>query len=99
MDTFLSKVAKVYLSNEADNLVDYCFIFPNKRSGVFFNRALTQLSGVTFVAPEITTISEFVSGMSHEVEASKTELLFVLYDVYKNLMRQQYNKSELVGFD
>ena len=37
MNSFLSQVAKVYIDNESKNLSDFCFVFPNKRSGVFFS--------------------------------------------------------------
>ena len=32
---FLRLVAKAFIENEAEQLRDYCFIFPNRRSGVF----------------------------------------------------------------
>lgn len=100
MDTFLSKVAEVYLFNEAENLTDYCFVFPNKRSGIFFHKALMDLSSDNvIVSPEITTISDYISSMSLNVEASKNELLFILYDVYKAVMHEHYTKSEFVNFD
>lgn len=35
MQPFLEAVARAYSSHYAD-LSDFCFIFPNKRSGTFF---------------------------------------------------------------
>ncbi len=83
---FLSRVADVYLANERGNLIDYCFVFPNKRSGVFFRHYLAKaLEGSPLVMPGIMTISEMTADFSDMVEATRFEQLFILYNEYRKL--------------
>ena len=34
-EPFLRQVANAYLDNEPDSLIDYCFVTPGKRAGIF----------------------------------------------------------------
>ena len=87
MIPFLKQVADHYYNiGEADKC---CFIFPNRRSLVFFTRHLYQavkdsdVLSRPIVAPEMLTINDFfhkVGGM-HSVE--RVRLLIELYDCYK----------------
>lgn len=86
MEPFLRQVARAYVSHEAGEMVDYAFIFPNKRSGVFFRRYLIELaSGRPIFLPAITTIAEVVGEFSDSVEASRLDQLFTLYNEYCKL--------------
>lgn len=86
MTPFLSQVAQVYLDNERDAMMDYCFVFPNKRSGTFFRHYLHTLSkGKPLGMPEIATIGDLTARLSSLVEAPRLEQLFVLYDCYRSL--------------
>lgn len=87
MIPFLKQVADHYYNiGEADKC---CFIFPNRRSLVFFTRHLCQavkdsdVLSRPIVAPEMLTINDFfhkVGGM-HSVE--RVRLLIELYDCYR----------------
>lgn len=87
MIPFLKQVADHYYNiEEADKC---CFIFPNRRSLVFFTRHLCQavkdsdVLSRPIVAPEMLTINDFfhkVGGM-HSVD--RVRLLIELYDCYK----------------
>ena len=82
---FLKSIAKAYTSRYAD-LSEFCFLFPNKRSGTFFLKYLKEESGRhLMLAPEIKTISEFVSDLSGRVIGSKLDLVFMLYQCYRDL--------------
>ena len=86
MVSFLQQVAQVYLNNERENMMDYCFVFPNKRSGTFFRHYLRQLSaGRPLGMPEIATIGDLTARLTSLVEAPRLEQLFVLYDRYRNI--------------
>ena len=93
MESFLSKVAEVYIQHESKNLVDYCFVFPNKRSGAFFRKYLSEALKRPILLPEIITISDIISEFSVGIEASRYEQLFILYNVYKSI------SDEVVEFD
>ncbi len=79
---FLKQVAEIYLANERDNLQDYCFVFPNKRSATFFSDFLREAAGSTIISPPATTISDFVASFSDLIEANRYEQLFTLYNEY-----------------
>lgn len=87
MKSFLQRIAKAYFDNEKDNLAEYCFIFPNKRSGTFFQHFLNSMNDepVPVFEPHITTISDFIADFSDYVEASRYDLLFTMYNEYARL--------------
>ncbi len=85
MKPFLKQIAQIYWDNERENLIDCCFVFPNKRSGVFFNQYLEEVADHSAIFPNITTISDLINGFSSGVEASRYEQLFILYNLYKSL--------------
>ena len=87
MTSFLERLAHTYIKQDKDLMIDYCFVFPNKRSGVFFKHFLENgiVEDSTFVLPEITTISDFISDFSDYVLADRYDLLFTLYDSYNSI--------------
>lgn len=86
MTPFLRQVAAVYAANESGNLQDYCFVFPNKRSGVFFTHYLAaEADGRPFLMPEIATIAEVTRSFSALTEAPRLDQLFILYNEYRAL--------------
>jgi hypothetical protein len=67
----------------AAELHNICLVFPNRRSGVFFNSYLqNEISGAV-IAPETTTIGELISGYSNYFQAERLQLISVLYDVFQ----------------
>lgn len=98
MKEFLRTVADHYrkkLTNPDNSfnslgLVDYLFVFPNRRSGLFFNQYLIEDIHVPIVAPNMTTISELFPRLDtnrHLRILDRIELLFQLYVVYKQVSR------------
>lgn len=86
MTPFLYQVAQRYVESEAENLLDYCFVFPNKRSSTFFSHYLLELlRGRNLITPEITTIAGLTASFSRLVPATRFEQLFTLYDCYRRL--------------
>ena len=99
MKSFLAQVANVYIKNEAHNLVDYCFVFPNKRSSAFFLDHLSSQIKTTLFLPRVETINDFISEFSTKAEASRMELMFILYDEYKKILHKRLAHSQIVDFD
>lgn len=93
MEAFLSRIARTYLQREGKEMPDYCFVFPNKRSGMFFSKYLSEHATGTMLMPKISTISELVCDFSASIEASRFEQLFILYNEYKSL------SSDISEFD
>lgn len=102
MRAFLQQVASHYLN--AQNLEDYCFVFPNRRSGQFFTHYLQQdlvaadrRNGVTkpHLMPRVIPINELVAHLTGTVAATDIEMMFALYDAYCQAMgdkAQEFDK-------
>lgn len=87
MIPFLKQVADHYYNiGEADKC---CFIFPNRRSLVFFTRHLCQavkdsdVLSRPIVAPEMLTINDFFHKVGGMTSVERVRLLIELYDCYK----------------
>lgn len=94
MTPFLQQVAAAYVGHELPEMADYCFVFPNKRSGVFFRHYLSlEAKGKPFIMPEIGTIAEVTNRFSGLTEAPRLDQLFILYNEYRAL------SDDVVDFD
>lgn len=99
---FLAAVARAVLS-QTERLSDYCFVFPNKRSGSFFLKNLSeQLGNRMMMAPEVYGISDFMAKVAHREPASRIDSLFRLYKIYRTIRGRSENISteeDLLDFD
>lgn len=80
MNKFLEEVAKAFASEK--DLREICFVFPNRRSSIFFRRYLGIAVGKTIFSPRLVTIDELFQELSGLRPADKIELLKILYDCY-----------------
>lgn len=98
---FLRQVAKAYADNEREHLADFCFIVPNKRSGVFlskyFSEVLTADGTEAALTPSVITISDFISELSDKTEMSRIEMLFILYEVYSDIVRKHMTDADIAS--
>ncbi len=99
MEAFLQQIARAYVAHESGAMMDYCFVFPNKRSGLFFANYMRKLSDAASLQPKLTTINEFVMDLTQEVEATRLELLFMLYNVYCEVMAERGHGKDIMEFD
>ena len=80
---FLEQVATHYLNKDID-LSNYCFVFPNRRSGQFFKDYFTRsTSAATTMLPEVETITELVAEITGDTLATPIEAISILYNAYK----------------
>lgn len=100
--SFLDAVAQACLDHFGD-LSDFCFIFPNKRSGSFFLKSLSDnLGDRVMLAPEVMDIAAFMARLSGHEVASRIEALFRLYKVYCELNGSEpglASEDALLNFD
>jgi len=98
MKEFLKSVVEYYLplvktpegKQNPFGLQDYLFVFPNRRSGLFFDHYLAESLDNPVFAPEMTTIFELYSLISDETKIrvlDRIELLFNLFEVYKDISK------------
>lgn len=86
MTSFLRSIAEAY-TNHYNDLSNFCFVFPNKRSGSFFLKHLNDLiKGKVALSPKIMTISDFVAQTCNRDINNRLDLLFLLYKEYTKLI-------------
>lgn len=83
--TFLEKIATVYLAHHSEDLSEMMFVFPNRRSGLFFRHYLTQQIKHPIFAPQIIPISDLFSQLSSLQSLDRLGLLFLLYTLYNQI--------------
>lgn len=92
---FLKAIAKAYASRYKD-LSEICFLFPNKRSATFFLKYLKEeYSRHALLSPEVKTITELIGDISGLVEASRLDMLFILYECYREISGLSKNDSAI----
>ncbi|MBP5335049.1 MAG: PD-(D/E)XK nuclease family protein [Bacteroidales bacterium] len=86
MKQFLKQVAEHYFAT--GEISRFCFVFPNRRSQLFFQKWLSDLvreSGKPVLAPAMLTVNDFFYKISGARPVDRINLLLVLYDCYKEL--------------
>ena len=90
MEPILKTIAREY-SNRYKKLKRICFLFPNKRCGIYLKKYLQELGRGEEEMPQILTISDFMSRAAHLTEADKIVQLFILFNSYKELAGEGQN--------
>ena len=92
MDAFLMQVARHYF--KGPEIQDTCFVFPNRRSMVFFRKYLSDLvregGGSPIRMPQMYTINDFFCHLYGAQVTDRLRLLTRLYSIYCSL----YPKAE-----
>ena len=86
MKAFLKQVADHYYS--LGDIQKRCFIFPNRRSMVFFRKYLSEaissdFNAIPVIAPQMFTINDFFGMAGGLKVADRVRLLLDLYECYK----------------
>ncbi|MHC0446730.1 PD-(D/E)XK nuclease family protein [Flavobacterium sp. 3-218] len=91
--SFLQKIASVVIQDYADKLSEITIILPNKRAKVFLIEALKKETSKTIIAPEITSIEDFVQNVASIRAVDSIELLFEFYEVYLSVTEKKHQQS------
>ena len=97
MTPFLQQVVRHYFS--AGDISRRKFIFPNRRSQVFFKKYLgeeVKASGTPVVAPGMMTINDFFYTLSGFQATDRVSLLLELYDCYTELFPKAEPLDEFI---
>lgn len=96
MEPFLKQVADRYYNS--GDISRRCFVFPNRRSMVFFTEYLCKkvAGGVPVVAPQMLTINDLFYRASGLYASNRIRLLLELYDCYKNLNPKAESLDEFI---
>lgn len=82
--TFLEKLADEIYGRYKESLQGLCFVFPSRRAGIFFQKALSGKLTKPVWAPEIFSIEDFIRELSPYTIPDKLVLIFELFEVYKS---------------
>lgn len=87
MVPFLKQVADHFFKE--GNMEGRCFVFPNRRSMVFFRKYLSEIVAAAserpMILPKMYTVNDFFGNVSSKTVADRVTLLVSLYDCYKRL--------------
>ena len=81
-NSFLYQIAKAYTGQRDVPLRRCLFVFPSRRSALFFQKYLGQCSERPLLSPDLITISDLFAKLSPLKRADKIELLYVLWQQY-----------------
>ena len=100
MKSFLRQIAEQYYTAYGKEISDFCFVFPNKRAGLFFKKELAAvMDGKTPIfAPSMLSINNLLLNYSDIKEAEHVTLLFQLYTVYKRVTKSDDTFDNFYAF-
>ena len=84
MTPFLYQVASLFYSRYGAEVSRLAFVFPNRRTGLFFQKYLSEVSEKPLFSPTILTINDLFVQLSGKQAADRISMLFKLYDIYLN---------------
>ncbi len=87
--TFISELASRILKESEGNLSEITVIFPNRRAGLFFRKALGKLIDKPIRTPRVTSMEDFVMRFSPYRKIETLEAVFQLYEVYKTHQKKE----------
>ena len=89
---FLEAVADRYARRTS--LERTCFVFPNRRSAVFFRKYLGERAGRPLFVPAMRTIDELFQDISGLKPVEKVPALDRLYRLYRDLLAEEGRTAE-----
>lgn len=82
MIPFLKQIATLFYDKYGADVHRLAFVFPNRRSGIFFRKYLSEIATRPIFAPSILTINDLFYRLNPKRQADHIKLLFLLYDIY-----------------
>lgn len=93
---FLTSIASLFYEKEGRAISDYCFVFPNRRAGLFFQRALASIAREPLFSPRITTINDLFINLSGYEQVDRIEALTILWKNYNNISSKKESFDEFI---
>lgn len=82
MKPFLYQVASLFYEKWGAEVSCLAFVFPNRRTGLFFQKYLSEVADTPLFSPTILTINDLFIQLSGKQSADRISMLFTLYDIY-----------------
>ncbi len=98
---FLRLVARAFVENEGTSVAEKSFVFPNRRSLIFFQKYLGEEYGKVYgkplLSPRMLTISELFASISGLQQADPIEAQYILYRNYIKLKYPQLPQADAMA--
>ena len=91
---FLKTLAEALYKDYGDAFHEVCMVFPNRRAGLFFKKYLAAAAGKTIWSPQVFTINEFMQHLSNLQPADPVDLIFEVYEIYRQTTTQPESLDE-----
>ncbi|MDR3251832.1 MAG: PD-(D/E)XK nuclease family protein [Tannerella sp.] len=78
----MKQIASLFYDRHGADINRLAFVFPNRRSGIFFRKYLSEIAAVPIFSPAVMTINDLFNKLCPKQQADRIKLLFMLYDVY-----------------
>ena len=85
MKPFLYQVAALFYAQYGAEVSRLAFVFPNRRTGLFFQKYLSEVAKRPLFSPVILTINDLFARLAKRQTADRINLLFLLYSHYIQL--------------
>ncbi|NPA36863.1 MAG: DUF2800 domain-containing protein [Chlorobi bacterium] len=92
---FLSSIAGFYTSKT--DFSSYCFVFPGRRTGLFFSKYLSSYISKPVWAPKVITINELFEEYTDYSTADNISLLFILHSVYNRVLHKEISFDDFIS--
>jgi len=94
MHSFLYDTAKQIIERPLTSGEKCCFVFPNKRTAMFFRKYYGELTGKSSWMPDMFTIEAIIKRFTKTTVPDKLTLLFDMYAVAKDVLSNSQNNSD-----
>ena len=82
MTPFLQQIASLFYQQYGAEVSRLAFVFPNRRTGLFFQKYLSEVADKPLFSLTILTINDLFVQLSGKQTADRINMLFMLYDIY-----------------
>lgn len=82
METFLEKSIQYIISKPGYNPEKTCFVYPNRRAGVFLKKYYSELNSNTNWLPDLFAIQDFIFSITDLQKVDPVEISFILYEIH-----------------
>lgn len=82
MTPFLQQIASLFYQQYGAEVSRLAFVFPNRRTGLFFQKYLSEVADKPLFSPTILTINDLFVQLSGKQTVDRINMLFMLYDIY-----------------
>lgn len=86
MNSFLGRAAAhIFEKHELNALQELKIVLPSRRAALYFRNELAGLSSIPFFSPEISSVDDFIQGLSGLQRMDPVDLYFESYELWKVL--------------